>query len=486
MKNNSATINLSHSNRPFDIVGLGAFNVDLIVEGVGDTEDSEGLLPRERLLALGERGRPFLGGSAFNVLSILGRISPLGEESLHLGMIGTSGITGYELPSHADALRALHIEPLLMPLDEASGLCVSLASPTGRKLFVDPGANLRIADFLYEESNRGWLLEQLRECRILHVTSLLDQRGEDKVAQAIGSFILDLRERNQSIVISFDPGAPWVTPPRPKAVDEIFAIADIVFLNEQEFTALTGSVPSDRSALKMLTELCPQAAVHILKDYRSVKIILRSGIEAAAIPQSMNVNAVDPTGAGDAFAAGILFAVASTRSLYEGALLGLKLAALRVSAVGDEGHRNLLKQLGELWTATDRAEVIPRRGILESLAAHASSIRTVAESVIAIGILIAAILTIPAKVREYTDVSYDYVATPKVLAYQYAFPNENDQSQADSVLPFGQHVSVKCRKTGGEKPEEFWLRLGKGSWVRGSDFAPASGERKPEELPECR
>jgi hypothetical protein len=137
-------------------------------------------------------------------------------------MIGVSGTTGYGISTHTEMLSDLHVESLLTASDEDSGLCVLLAGSTGLKLFVDPRANLRIADLLSDESTRDYLLEQLKGCRVPHVTSLLDRKHENRVANAVVSFLKDLKEYSPTTLISFDPGEPWVRRLRLHAIKSIF------------------------------------------------------------------------------------------------------------------------------------------------------------------------------------------------------------------------------------------------------------------------
>ncbi|MES9851794.1 MAG: carbohydrate kinase family protein [Candidatus Thiodiazotropha sp. L084R] len=473
--------NNSSPNRVFDIVGLGAFNIDLIVDGEGNTEDSEGALERDRLVELGKNGKPFLGGSAFNAISAVGQIKPT---SIRLGMIGVSGTAEYGIPTHQETLTNLHIESLLPASDRSSGLCVSLATSNGRKLFVDPGANLQIADYLNDKEKRAFLLSQLQGARVIHVTSLFDRENEQNVSEAVASFLTDLKQNSPDTLISFDPGDLWASAHSEKAVSQIFRIADALFLNEQEFSKITNSVPSDREALKLLSSISPNSAVYILKEHRSVKLIHPSGVVAATIDQPNIVETIDPTGAGDAFAAGVLLALSSSRSLTEGATLGLKLAALQVSNVGNEGFKNTLKELEDLWSPKHiSSQMVTNKPFLDSVRNHAGTIRVLAEAVIAIGIVVAAALTIPGKVRELTDVSYKYIATPKVIAYQYAYPVEGAQSQADGLLSYGERVRVKCRilDSGGAS----WLKLENQKWVKGSEFSPSLEEKEIELLSEC-
>ena len=63
--------------------------------------------------------------------------------------------------------------------------------------------------------------------------------------------------------------------------------------------------------------------------------------------------AVDPTGAGDAVAAGVLAAMATDRTVYAGTALGLRMAELQVSARGDEGQALFGTRLGDHWPTID-------------------------------------------------------------------------------------------------------------------------------------
>jgi hypothetical protein len=161
-----------------------------------------------------------------------------------------------------------------------------------------------------------------------------------------------------------------------------------------------------------------------------------------------------------------------------------KNAASQVFDIGDHGLKSALIELDDVWHDKSSIPIEKNKNrFLDSLEKHASIIRTVAGAIIAVGVIVAVTLTIPNKIRELTEVSFNYVATPKVVAYQYAFPAEGAQSQADGLLAFGQQVSVKCKRN--DKKNLTWLMLANEKWVRKSDFSPAEGEKPLSQLPEC-
>jgi sugar/nucleoside kinase (ribokinase family) len=98
-----------------------------------------------------------------------------------------------------------------------------------------------------------------------------------------------------------------------------------------------------------LRGLCPDRTLIIVKPSSQIIVRHAAGFELARVPRVDDTAAVDPTGAGDAVAAGVLAALGQGRSIIEGCQLGLRIAAQRVSGLGDRGHLDLRNALGELW-----------------------------------------------------------------------------------------------------------------------------------------
>ncbi len=480
----------------YDVVGLGALNVDQIVAGASQAEDAERVLPRKRLDDLANSGSEpataFLGGSAFNVLWLLGKTTEPGEP-YNYALIGAAGDTrefGLR-EGHAAALSSVHVESLFSTHAEEPGMCVSLTSPTGRQLFVNPGANTRIVEQLSDPEQRETLLEALRGCRVLHVTSLLENpySPDDVIAKAVVDLITDARDLNSSLLVSLDPGDPWVMARNRPPVRALFSEADLLFLNQQEFTGLTGSLPVDVEAIRSLHELCPRAAVHILKRHTEVHVVHPSGLTVSTIERPpTDAQAVDPTGAGDAFAAGVLAAIVRNRSIVDGARFGLSLASARVSAGGDTGHARQ-ESAQKFWTGqtpnkpddTDR---------FARFVSRAEGVNTIAKAIGAVAaLLVAFVIGASGIVQDLFSgdppQTQRYLAVPGVTAYQYAFPHEGAQSSAHPILVFGNQIDVICRVDAPDQGEGYWLQLDRGTYVRGSQAEPAPGADPPPDLPAC-
>ena len=338
-----------------DVIGLGALNIDLIVTkpDVDDDDVEDGETPTtlreilDRLRAENLAPAAFLGGSAFNAMVMLAQL----RIDLRLGMAGISAEPPDALAaSHADRLAALHIVDLTRPSEQRPGLCLALSTWYGRRLHTAPEANLEIADHLGRD-------EQLRgaaaRARVLHLTSLLEDPGvpgSTRVAQAVATFVETAKEDNPGLLLSFDPGKTWVDGlERLPDLRRIYALADVLYVNPQEMAVLSeGQGTRPRS----LRGLCASYALVIVKPMHEIVVQHADGFLLARVPRSDDAVAVDPTGAGDAVAAGVLAALGQGRSVIDGCKLGLRIAALRVSEVGDRGHDNLAGVLGDVWESS--------------------------------------------------------------------------------------------------------------------------------------
>lgn len=345
-----------------DVVALGALNVDLIAKprpGEDDqpVEDGEVLTSSREIL---QRIRAddldvmaYHGGSAYNALVMVAQL----RTELRLAMIGVSAAPAYGLHrSHAARLRDLHILDLTKQSRHRPGLCCALPSAHGRKLWTAPEANLEITDHLQGHDR---LRAAVGQARVLHVTSLLErpsQPDSSEVVDAVARFVETAKADNPSLIFSFDPGDLWVKDIHRQGLRRIYQLADVVYANVQEYAALTsGGDTSSSVRMRSLRHLCPASTLVILKAHRELIVQHASGFDLARIPQREHVVAVDPTGAGDAVAAGVLAALGQGRDLVEGCALGLRLAARRVAAYGDSGHSQLRDSLGTLWPEDELA-----------------------------------------------------------------------------------------------------------------------------------
>lgn len=224
------------------------------------------------------------GGSGANVAV---GVSRLGKSAAFMGCIGDDaegarqrevllkeGVDISRVFTSRHGLRTAHV--------------VGLVQPTGeRQLYFHGGAAEEItpADVTAE------LLDGI-DC--VHVSTLGPEFAER---------VLDLRRsRVRPLILSVDPGCVGLAGPRMAHVRAILPQLDLLFVNEVEFTQLFGHVAPDDLVATSMAALPERMAIKV--GDRGAYLFARS--EGVTHHGAFHVNAVDSTGAGDAFAAGYL------------------------------------------------------------------------------------------------------------------------------------------------------------------------------------
>lgn len=118
----------------------------------------------------------------------------------------------------------------------------------------------------------------------------------------------------------FDPG-PLVSEIDPEALEKVLSMADIITLNEMEAASVT--LPKDGSK------------VIVMKKGKSGGEVI-SGAESFAY-QAREVETADTTGAGDSFAAGLMFGILSGMDLRAAVSVAVESAAITVTMKGPHG-----------------------------------------------------------------------------------------------------------------------------------------------------
>ena len=334
-----------------DVVGLGALNVDLIApaeEHAGrfaDLEDNETLVETgeigSRILAGGLATRTYLGGSAYNAMAMLAGLGA----ALRLAMIGISTeARDHRGRRHVDRLRELGVVDLTRRSSGRPGQCLALTEGNRRRLYTSPEANLGIARYLAADDRPR---QAVAGARVLHLTSLLENPaapGSDAVARAVAGFVEEAKAAHPALLVSFDPGRTWVDGLAGLSVlRRVYRLADLLYVSPQEYGVLSGRPFTGVVQEASLVGLCSPGATVIVKPTDEIVVRAATGRERARVPRADGTVAVDPTGAGDAVAAGVLAAQAAGGTLVEGCQLGLWIAARRVSAHGDGGHVGLAR-----------------------------------------------------------------------------------------------------------------------------------------------
>jgi sugar/nucleoside kinase (ribokinase family) len=253
------------------------------------------------------------GGSAANTAAWLGW---LGAAVDVVGCVATA-----DVERHAAALRALGAAPHLQgDPDRATGTIVIVVDGETRTMLTDRGANAGLDPAAIDEG-------MLAEAGVLHLTgySLFDALTLDELAA------LADRARAAGALVTFDPGstgfiADYGLEQFRRALDHV----DVLLPNLDEGRMLSGE--HDRAAVAdALLEQCPAV---VLTGGASSVLVARRGTPMVEVPVEAQ-RAVDPTGAGDAFTAGLIDALLrGDGDLVAAAVAGVRCAGVAVRQAG--------------------------------------------------------------------------------------------------------------------------------------------------------
>jgi sugar/nucleoside kinase (ribokinase family) len=214
------------------------------------------------------------------------------------------------------ALRRAGVETRLSRAPEVgTGTCVVLVAPDGeRTMFPDAGANDRLAP--------GALADELVVAgNHLHIAGYaLLRKGSREGARAELE-----RAAAAGLTVSVDPSAALLSP----AFLELTEGAGLLLPNAEETAALTGVDDPEQAALR-LAERVPEVVVKLGED----GALWTDGSQVVRVPAEPVAQVVDSTGAGDAFAAGLIAARLFGAGAEAALSAGCRLAALAVATQG--------------------------------------------------------------------------------------------------------------------------------------------------------
>ncbi len=285
------------------------------VVAFGDVVNDVVVVPRTAIRADTDtmstiRARP--GGSAANTAAWLGS---LGTPTDFVGRVGVA-----DVDYHSEQLRAQGVVPHLAG---APGLPTStiviIVEGERRTMLTERGANraLTAADLSDE---------LLSAASVLHLTgySLLDG------PRAAGTQELIERGHAVGVTVSFNPGsAGFIADFGPAAFVEGMAGADILFANLQEAELLCDQTAPDRVAKAM----ADRHGLAVITQGGGSVFVAERGAKPISIPVP-NARVVDPTGAGDAMAAGFLNSWLADRDVARATQSGVMVAARAVMVMG--------------------------------------------------------------------------------------------------------------------------------------------------------
>lgn len=307
----------------YDVFGIGSALMDFLIE-VENNELLElnlnkgqfHLIDEERSKSLLKKIEKYKvktapGGSSANTLY---GASLLGSKVIFCGKVGKD--------PHGDIYEEKMsdggVKPTLARSERITGHAITFITPDSERTFaVHLGAalNLKKEDIFFED---------LKDSKILHIEGY---QLEDKELREVSLHAIQFAKKN-NIIISIDLGDPGIVSRNRSDIKEIVEkYADIVFANEDEAKALTNLEP-----LEALNEIAKVTDIAIVKIGKSGSYIKKQDMiyEIPVYP----AKAVDTTGAGDMFAAGVLYGLSKDHNLKICGHIGSYFASKVVEKIG--------------------------------------------------------------------------------------------------------------------------------------------------------
>ncbi len=252
------------------------------------------------------------GGSAAN--TIVG-IADMGGTVSYCGKTGSDNF-GLQ---YASELRELGIHFGAQASNEATGTCVVLITPDAqRTMLTNLGVSATLAPADIDEA-------MLKQAEYVYIEGYLFA-GESTKQAALHA--IDLAKKH-NVKVALTISDPFLIN---FCRDEFLALikgpVDLLFCNEDEASALTGEAdPID--AAHVIHKDCANVALTLGKNG---SIIMHQG-EVIAI-EGITIKAVDSTGAGDMYAAGVLYGITNGLTWKQAGHLASHAAAKIVSQLG--------------------------------------------------------------------------------------------------------------------------------------------------------
>jgi sugar/nucleoside kinase (ribokinase family) len=309
-----------------DVVGIGNAIVDIIgrcddafLAKFGCTKASMQLVDTARVLELYDAMGPAIEISGGSVANTMAGIASFGGKA---GFIGKTADDQFGQVFRHD-IRAAGVTfdtPPARDQREPTGRSLILVTPDGQRTM---NTSLGVSPQLGGGEVDADLI---RSARILYLEGYLFDRAEAKAAFRQAAAIAAKAGRQVALTLS-DPFC--VDRHRPEFLQLIKESVDILFANEAEIISLYETSHFDAAARQA------QKDTRLAALTRSEKgsIILSDG-QSIAIPAAPVAKVVDTTGAGDLYAAGFLFGVATGKSLETAGRLGSLAAAEIISHIG--------------------------------------------------------------------------------------------------------------------------------------------------------
>jgi 2-dehydro-3-deoxygluconokinase len=171
--------------------------------------------------------------------------------------------------------------------------------------------------------------EPVRRARLVHLTGITPALGESARA-------LVERALREASTVSFDVNyraTLWSPEQAREFVEPVLPRVRYLFIGQAEARTLFDLSGAPEQTLDALARLAPQATISLQQGDEGSTV--REGGRVFRPRRRPTVQVVDPIGAGDAYAAGFLWAVLRGRDLQDAVDAGTAVAALKCSTWGD-------------------------------------------------------------------------------------------------------------------------------------------------------
>lgn len=324
--------------KKYDVIGIGSPLLDFIAEvddsllkemefNKGQCNFVDDVKSKEILKRLGDvKIAP--GCSSGNVAA---GVAVLGGSAGYLGKIGKDEYGKvYEQKTKEIGVNTI------LPKHESvmTGSCITFITPDAERSFV---VNLGAAQHLSKEDV---IEEEVKQSKILHVLGF--HLGDNVLKDAALHAMEIAKENGVKVSIDFsDAGLIRANLEEFRRIAKEYA--DIIFANEDEAEALTGK--KEEEALHEIYDMCEIAIVKLGAEGS----IIKAANMIYRIP-AYKGKVVNTNGAGDAYAAGILYSIANNIDFEKAGHIASYAASLAVQQTGarlSQKHVQLLNKKNE-------------------------------------------------------------------------------------------------------------------------------------------
>jgi len=328
------------NNRKYDVVGIGSALLDITLH-VDDSFLKKLGLRKGEMMLIDEhqlekilsdiksiKAKKSSGGSAANTM--IG-VSRLGGKAMFIGMVGDDA----NGKSYNELLAKSGVTPLLSKGDKMTGSAITFVTPDSERSFATYlGAASSLSEEDIDEDN-------IIQAKILHIEGYMMDLQNLREAALKAMRIA----KKAGMKISLDLSDPGVVRRNHDLLHSIVNdYADIVFANENEAKEYAGL--EEEQALDKISSMCEVAVVKlgekgslIKKDGKTYRIPIQK------------VSVANTNGAGDAYAAGVLYSIAHNIPLEKAGKIAAYISAQVVASHEATVSRDLADEVKKMLSA---------------------------------------------------------------------------------------------------------------------------------------